>query len=170
MMQLFFFAQRGIFERAFARRQGAAMRAMDQSMGVKDFEILANRNLRGFELAGKFCDQDPSLMVVSKSRMARRRSSLSTGLALGEFVGRKSGPDSAAFLFIAFSFRLSTAKRQVEFRHFAAVRAKSVSETQRPAGVDLINPDFTGSWNHWDDNQLNTCHQTPIAPEGADLP
>ena len=62
MMQLLFFAQCRIFEGSFARGQSSAVRAMDESMRVKDFEILANRNLRGFELAGEFRDQDSSLM------------------------------------------------------------------------------------------------------------
>ena len=32
-------------------------------MGVQDFKILADRNLRGFELSGEFGDKHSSLMV-----------------------------------------------------------------------------------------------------------
>ncbi len=62
-VQFFFFAQRGIFERALARRQSSAMSAVDETVGVQDFKILANRNLRGFEMAAKFGDQDPAVAV-----------------------------------------------------------------------------------------------------------
>jgi hypothetical protein len=31
-------------------------------VGVEDFEVLANRNLRSFELAGEFGDQNASLV------------------------------------------------------------------------------------------------------------
>ncbi len=54
MVELFFLPQRRIFKRAFARRQSSSVGAMDQAMRVQDFEILANRNLRGFELPGEF--------------------------------------------------------------------------------------------------------------------
>src|SRR5215469_14931410 len=63
MVQLLFFTQRRIFERSFARRQRAAVRAVNQSVGMQDFEVFANRNLRGFEFAGKLGDQDSSLVV-----------------------------------------------------------------------------------------------------------
>ena len=53
MVQLLFFAQRGIFQRAFARRQSAPVRAVHQAMRVQDLEVLANRNLRGFKFAGQ---------------------------------------------------------------------------------------------------------------------
>lgn len=39
------------------------MRAMHKAMRVQDLQILANRNLRGFELAGQLGDQNPALMV-----------------------------------------------------------------------------------------------------------
>ena len=39
------------------------MGAMDQAMSVEDFEVLANRNLRGFELRGEVGDQHTSVMV-----------------------------------------------------------------------------------------------------------
>ena len=45
MVEFFFFAQRGIFESAVARRERASMGAVHQAVGVEDFEILANRNL-----------------------------------------------------------------------------------------------------------------------------
>src|SRR5579863_4437488 len=35
---------------------------MDLAMGMQDFEVFANRNLRSFELAREFCDQNPALM------------------------------------------------------------------------------------------------------------
>ena len=38
------------------------MGAVNEAVGVEDFEILANRNLRGVELAGKFGDQNASLV------------------------------------------------------------------------------------------------------------
>ena len=62
-MKFLLFPQGGIFERSFARGQRAAVRAMNQSVGMQGFEILANRNLRGFELLGKFSDEDPSLAI-----------------------------------------------------------------------------------------------------------
>jgi len=62
-MQFFLFAQRGIFERALTRGQSSAMSAVDETVGVQDFEVLANRNLRGFEMTAKFGDQDPAVAV-----------------------------------------------------------------------------------------------------------
>ena len=38
------------------------MGAVDEAVGVEDFEILANRNLRSFELARQFSDQNPALV------------------------------------------------------------------------------------------------------------
>ena len=49
MVKFLFLSQSGIFERAFACRQGAAVGSMDQSVGMQFLEVLANRNLRGFE-------------------------------------------------------------------------------------------------------------------------
>jgi len=63
MVKLFFFAQCRIFERSFARWQSAPVCAVDESVGMQDFEILANRNLRGFEMAREFSNQHSSLMV-----------------------------------------------------------------------------------------------------------
>ena len=56
MVQLFFFAQGGIFERALAGGESSAVRAVHQAVRVQDLEVFANRNLRGFELAGQFGD------------------------------------------------------------------------------------------------------------------
>jgi len=56
MVEFFFFAERGIFESAIARGERAAVRAVNEAVGVKDFEILANRDLRGVELACEFGD------------------------------------------------------------------------------------------------------------------
>src|SRR5438309_4803575 len=61
MIELFLFAQGGIFEGAFARGERSTMRAMHQSVSVQNFEILANRNLGSIELVSKFGDQNPSL-------------------------------------------------------------------------------------------------------------
>lgn len=38
------------------------MRAMHETMRMKDLQIFANRNLRSFELARKFGDQHTTLM------------------------------------------------------------------------------------------------------------
>ena len=38
------------------------MGAVDEAVGMQDFEILANRNLRSFELAREFGDQNPALV------------------------------------------------------------------------------------------------------------
>ena len=62
MMEFLFFAQRGIFERPLARGECAAMRAVDETVGVEDLKILANRNLRRFELAREFSDQNSALV------------------------------------------------------------------------------------------------------------
>ena len=62
-VQLLFFSKRGVFERTLARGQGPAVSAVHETVGMQDFEILANRNLRGFEMATKFGDQDPALAV-----------------------------------------------------------------------------------------------------------
>jgi len=35
--------------------------AVHQTVSVESLEILANRNLRGFEVLGEFCDQNPAL-------------------------------------------------------------------------------------------------------------
>lgn len=63
MVELLLFAQGGIFERSFARGQRSAVRAVDQAVSVQGFEILTNRNLGGFELLGKFRDEDSSLAI-----------------------------------------------------------------------------------------------------------
>jgi hypothetical protein len=39
------------------------MCAVNQSVGMKGFEVLPNRNLRGCELLGKFSDKDSPLTV-----------------------------------------------------------------------------------------------------------
>jgi hypothetical protein len=62
-VKLFFFSERGVFESALARGQGSAVSAVDETVGMQDFEILANRNLRGFEMAAEFGHQDPALAV-----------------------------------------------------------------------------------------------------------
>jgi len=62
-VKFFFFSERGVFERTLARGQSAAVSAVHQTVGMQDFEILANRNLRGFEMAAEFGDQDPALAV-----------------------------------------------------------------------------------------------------------
>jgi hypothetical protein len=62
-VKLFFLPQRGVFECALARGQCSAVRAVHQTVGMQDFEILAYRNLRGFEMAAKFSDQDAALAV-----------------------------------------------------------------------------------------------------------
>src|SRR5207245_8890587 len=53
-VKFFLLAQRGIFESTFPCGKRAAVGAMDQAVGVQDFEILANRDLRRFESAGEF--------------------------------------------------------------------------------------------------------------------
>jgi hypothetical protein len=63
MVQLLFFAQSWIFERAFARWQRASVRAMDQTMGMQDFQILPDSDLRSLELPGEFRNQNPSLVI-----------------------------------------------------------------------------------------------------------
>ena len=60
-MELFFLAERGIFERAVARGKGAAVRAVDRPVSVQEIEIFPNRNLRGLEVAREFGDQNPAL-------------------------------------------------------------------------------------------------------------
>ncbi len=62
-VEFFFFSKRGVFERALARRQGSAVSAVHETVGMQDFEILANRNLRGFEMAAEFGNQDSALAV-----------------------------------------------------------------------------------------------------------
>jgi hypothetical protein len=62
-MKLFLLTQCWIFQRTLPRGQRAAVGAMDESMGMQDFQILSDRNLRGFELAGEFCDQHSPVMV-----------------------------------------------------------------------------------------------------------
>jgi len=62
-VKFLFFSQRGVFECAFARGQGSAVSAVNQTVGMQDLEILANRNLGGFEMAAEFGDQDPALAV-----------------------------------------------------------------------------------------------------------
>lgn len=39
------------------------MRAMDESVGMQNFEIFTNRNLGCFELPGQFGNENPALMV-----------------------------------------------------------------------------------------------------------
>ena len=63
MVKFFLFPQSGIFERALTRGEGPSVRPMHKSMRMQDLEILANRNLGGFELAGQFCDQNAAMMV-----------------------------------------------------------------------------------------------------------
>jgi len=60
-VELFFLAERGIFERAVARGKDAAVSAVDHPVSVQDREIFPNRNLRGLEVAGEFGDQNPAL-------------------------------------------------------------------------------------------------------------
>ena len=60
-MELFFLAERGIFERTVARGKGAAVSAVDPPVSVQDVEIFPNRNLRRLEVAGEFGDQNPAL-------------------------------------------------------------------------------------------------------------
>ena len=62
-VEFFLFAERGIFERALARGQSSAVSAVHETVGMQDFEILANRNLRGFEMAPQFGNQDSALAV-----------------------------------------------------------------------------------------------------------
>ena len=45
MVKFFFFAQRGIFESSVARGKRATVSAVNEAVGMEDFEILANRNL-----------------------------------------------------------------------------------------------------------------------------
>lgn len=62
-VELFFFPEGGVFERALTRGEGSAVSAVHETVGVQDLKILTNRNLRGFEMAAKFGDQDTSLAV-----------------------------------------------------------------------------------------------------------
>src|SRR5579864_3954389 len=62
-MELLFLPQRRIGQGAVPRRQGSSMRSMQQSMVVQDFQVLANRHLRGFELPGQVTDQNPSVTI-----------------------------------------------------------------------------------------------------------
>jgi hypothetical protein len=52
-----------LFRSSFARGERSAVRAVNQAVRMQGFEILANRNLGGFELLGKFSDEDPSLTI-----------------------------------------------------------------------------------------------------------
>ena len=60
-MELFFFAQGGIFERAVAGGQRAAVSAVQLALLMQNLEVLADGDLRGFELLGKFRYQHPAL-------------------------------------------------------------------------------------------------------------
>ena len=51
MVELLFFADGGIVERVSARGERPSVGPMDKSMGMKDFQVLTNRNLRCFESA-----------------------------------------------------------------------------------------------------------------------
>jgi hypothetical protein len=57
----FLLAERGIFDGAVARGNRAAVSAVDRPVSLQDIEILADRNLGGFEVAGEFGDQNPAL-------------------------------------------------------------------------------------------------------------
>src|SRR5207245_4824686 len=60
-VKVFLLAQRGIFESPFPYGKCAAVRAVDEAVGMEDFEVLANRDLRGFESAGEFGDENATL-------------------------------------------------------------------------------------------------------------
>ena len=60
-MELSLLAERGIFGGAVARGKRAAVSAVDRTVSLQDIEILADRNLGGFEVAGEFGDQNPAL-------------------------------------------------------------------------------------------------------------
>ena len=55
------FAERGIFDDAVARGNRTAVSAVDRPVSPQDIEILADRNLGGFEVAGEFGDQNSTL-------------------------------------------------------------------------------------------------------------
>jgi hypothetical protein len=63
MTQLLFFAKRWIFESPFARGESASVRAVDKTVRVQNLKVLANRNLRCFETAGEFGDENSALMI-----------------------------------------------------------------------------------------------------------
>ncbi len=63
MVQFLFFAQRWIFERAFARGQCASVRAMDETMRMQDFQVFADGNLRSLKLLGEFRYQNPPVVI-----------------------------------------------------------------------------------------------------------
>jgi hypothetical protein len=60
-LELFLLAERGIFDGAVARGKGAAVSAVNRPVSLQDIEILADRNLGRFEVAGEFGDQNPAL-------------------------------------------------------------------------------------------------------------
>ena len=60
-MKFFLLAQRGIFESAFTGGKRAAMGTVDKPVRMENFEILANRDLRGFKSAGEFGDENATL-------------------------------------------------------------------------------------------------------------
>src|SRR5437868_6530208 len=62
-MQLFFFPQCRVFQRAFARRQCAAVGPMYQSMGVQDLQIFSDGDLGSLKLRGEIGDQHASLAM-----------------------------------------------------------------------------------------------------------
>ena len=62
-VKFFFLAERGVFKRALAGGESSSVCAMHETVRVQEFEILANRNLRGFEMAAEIGDQDSALAV-----------------------------------------------------------------------------------------------------------
>ena len=62
-VKLFLFPQRGIFQRAFAGRQCAAVGAMHQPMGVQNFQIFSDRDLGSVEFPGHVRDQHPAIAL-----------------------------------------------------------------------------------------------------------
>ncbi len=106
MVELFFFTQRGIFERTFPRRQCASMRAMNQTMRMQNLQIFANRNLRGFELTGEFGNENPSLMTQQIENGATTFF-VEHGNSLRRYSSdRRRSPRRISFYSV--SFRLST--------------------------------------------------------------
>ena len=69
-VKLFFLAQGEIFKRAFPRGKRATMAAMQQPLLMQKFEVLANGDLRCFELPGKVGHQDPALALYQLDNRA----------------------------------------------------------------------------------------------------
>jgi hypothetical protein len=116
---------------------------------MQDFEILANRNLRGFEMAAKFGDQDTALAVEQIENGAaaffvEHWSQLAGGSRSGMWPPRGL---LWRISFYSVSFHLSTAKSGGGGNAgMGCEEWLSHLEMQKAAIGDPVTPVFVDSW------------------------